>query len=100
MVEDHPFDYLHFEGSIPKGNYGAGTVIVWDTGSYTSDRPLSEQLKKGKVSVELYGNKLRGLFSLIRTKESNQWLLIKAKDQHVSAEDITSTQPQSVLTGR
>lgn len=100
MVEDHPFDYLHFEGSIPKGNYGAGTVIVWDTGSYTSDRPLSEQLKKGKVSVELYGNKLRGLFSLIRTKESNQWLLIKVKDQHVSAEDITSTQPQSVLTGR
>ncbi|MDW0193196.1 MAG: DNA ligase D [Nitrososphaeraceae archaeon] len=100
MVEDHPFDYLHFEGSIPKGNYGAGTVIVWDTGSYTSDRPLSEQLKKGKVSVELYGNKLRGLFSLIRTKESNQWLLIKAKDQYVSAEDITSTQPQSVLTGR
>jgi bifunctional non-homologous end joining protein LigD len=100
MVEDHPFDYLHFEGSIPKGNYGAGTVIVWDTGSYTSDMPLSEQLKKGKVSVELYGNKLRGLFSLIRTKESNQWLLIKAKDQHVSAEDITSTQPQSVLTGR
>ncbi len=100
MVEDHPFDYLHFEGSIPEGNYGAGTVIVWDTGSYSSDSPLSEQINKGKVTVELYGNKLRGLFYLIRTKKNNQWLLIKIKDQYISADDITSTQPESVLTGR
>ena len=100
MVEDHPFDYLHFEGSIPEGNYGAGTVIVWDTGSYSSDSPLSEQINTGKVTVELYGNKLRGLFYLIRTKKNNQWLLIKIKDQYISADDITSTQPESVLTGR
>lgn len=100
MVEDHPFDYLHFEGSIPEGNYGAGTVIVWDTGSYSSDSPLSEQINTGKVTVELYGNKLRGLFHLIRTKKNNQWLLIKIKDQHVSVDDITSTHPESVLTGR
>ena len=100
MVEDHPFDYLHFEGSIPEGNYGAGTVIVWDTGSYSSDSPLSEQINTGKVTVELYGNKLRGLFYLIRTKKNNQWLLIKIKDQYISADDIPSTQPESVLTER
>jgi bifunctional non-homologous end joining protein LigD len=100
MVEDHPFDYLHFEGSIPEGNYGAGTVIVWDTGSYSSDSPLSEQVNTGKVSVELYGNKLRGFFSLIRTKKNNQWLLIKIKDQYILDDAITSTQPESVLTGR
>jgi bifunctional non-homologous end joining protein LigD len=62
-VEDHPLDYLHFEGTIAPGNYGAGTVIVWDTGSYTSKESLLRQMEKGKVSVELYGNKLKGLFS-------------------------------------
>ena len=61
MVEDHPFDYLHFEGTIPRGNYGAGTVIVWDTGSYSVKEPLLSQLQNGKVTVELYGNKLKGL---------------------------------------
>ena len=97
MVEDHPFDYLHFEGSIPEGNYGAGTVIVWDTGSYSSDSPLSEQINKGKVTVELYGNKLRGLFYLIRTKKNNQWLLIKIKDQYISADDILQRSPNLSL---
>ena len=53
----------------------AGTVIAWDTGSYSSKDTLSEQLKEGKISIELYGNKLKGLFSLIRTKRENQWLL-------------------------
>ena len=62
MVEDHPFDYLHFEGAIPKGNYGAGTVIVWDTGSYSSKEQITKQVEAGKVSVKLYGNKLKGLF--------------------------------------
>ena len=99
LVEDHPLDYLHFEGTIPSGNYGAGTVIVWDTGNYTSKQILSEQMKRGKVSIELYGNKLKGMFSLIRTKKENQWLLIKSKDQYASKEDITLLQPDSVLTG-
>ena len=100
LVEDHPLDYLHFEGRIPSGNYGAGTVIVWDTGSYSSKDTLSEQLKKGKISIELYGNKLKGLFSLIRTKRENQWLLIKVKDEYASKDDLTLMQPDSVLTGK
>jgi bifunctional non-homologous end joining protein LigD len=100
LVEDHPLDYLHFEGSIPSGNYGAGTVIVWDTGSYSSKDTLSEQLNKGKISIELYGNKLKGLFSLIRTKRENQWLMIKVKDEYASKDDLTLMQPDSVLTGK
>lgn len=100
LVEDHPLDYLHFEGIIPSGNYGAGTVIVWDTGNYTSKETLSEQLKRGKVSVELHGGKLKGMFSLIRTKREDQWLFIKGKDEYASKEDITLLQPDSVLTGK
>jgi bifunctional non-homologous end joining protein LigD len=100
MVEDHPFDYLHFEGTIPRGNYGAGTVIVWDTGSYAVKEPLLKQLESGKVSVELYGNKLKGLFKLIRTKKENQWLLIKAHDKFVSEDDLTLISPESVLSGK
>lgn len=99
LVEDHPLDYLHFEGTIPSGNYGAGTVIVWDTGNYASKEILSEQMKRGKVSIELYGNKLKGMFSLIRTRRENEWLLIKGKDGYASNEDITLLQPDSVLTG-
>ena len=100
MVEDHPFDYLHFEGTILPGNYGAGTVIVWDTGSYFSKEPLSRQLERGKVSVELYGNKLKGLFTLIRTKRENQWLLIKAHDKYMSEDDLALVSPESVLSGK
>ena len=99
LVEDHPLDYLHFEGTIPSGNYGAGTVIVWDTGNYTSKEILSEQMKRGKVSIELYGNKLKGMFSLIRTRRENEWLLIKGRDEYASNEDIILLQPDSVLTG-
>jgi bifunctional non-homologous end joining protein LigD len=100
MVEDHPFDYLHFEGTIPQGNYGAGTVIVWDTGSYSIKEPLPRQLERGKVSVELYGNKLKGLFTLIKTKKENQWLLIKVQDKYVSEADLTLVSPESVLSGK
>ena len=100
MVEDHPFDYLHFEGTIPRGNYGAGTVIVWDTGSYSVKEPLLSQLQSGKVTVELYGNKLKGLFKLIRTRNENQWLLIKARDRYVSEDDLTLSSPESILSGK
>ena len=69
LVEDHPYDYLLFEGTIPKGNYGAGTVIVWDHGTYTTEATLLEQYEKGKISIELQGQKLRGKFSLVDVQE-------------------------------
>ena len=100
MVEDHPFDYLHFEGTIPKGNYGAGTVIVWDTGSYSSKEQISKQVESGKVSVQLYGNKLKGLFKLVKTKRENQWLLIKGQDKYATEDDLTLISPESVLSSK
>jgi bifunctional non-homologous end joining protein LigD len=100
LTEDHPLDYLLFEGVIPEGSYGAGTVIVWDTGMYTSEGEISEQFEKGKITFTLFGQKLRGRFSLVRTSEKNQWLLIKASDEFASSENLTITRPESVLSRR
>ncbi|HEX5979380.1 MAG TPA: DNA polymerase ligase N-terminal domain-containing protein, partial [Nitrososphaeraceae archaeon] len=100
LTEDHPLDYLLFEGIIPEGNYGAGTVIVWDTGTYTTESDLSEQFNKGKIGVILNGQKLKGRFYLVRTSTENQWLLFKKSDQFDSEEDLTISKPESVLTGR
>jgi bifunctional non-homologous end joining protein LigD len=104
LTEDHPVDYLLFEGVIPEGNYGAGTVIVWDTGIYTSEEEISDQFKKGKITFSLFGQKLSGKFKLIRIRsreeEENQWLLMKLADGFDSEEDLTINKPQSVLTGR
>ena len=104
MTEDHPLDYLLFEGVIPKGNYGAGTVIVWDTGSYSTDEELSDQLQNGKITITLSGQKLKGRYLLIRRKvqelKDNQWFLIKGNDQYASEEDLTLMRPDSVLTRR
>jgi bifunctional non-homologous end joining protein LigD len=101
LTEDHPYDYLLFEGTIPEGNYGAGTVIVWDHGSYKSADKLLDQFKNGKISIELYGKKLQGKFSLIRTKTNSQWLLIKSNDEFASADgEITMISPNSVLSGK
>jgi bifunctional non-homologous end joining protein LigD len=91
---------LLFEGVIPEGNYGAGTVIVWDTGTYTTESDLSEQFNKGKIGVTLNGQKLKGRFYLVRTSTENQWLLFKKSDQFDSKEDLTISKPESVLTGR
>jgi bifunctional non-homologous end joining protein LigD len=99
MVEDHPFEYKDFEGNIPEGNYGAGSVIVWDTGTYHSienkerkddEKALLEGLKKGHVTFILHGKKLKGEFALVQLKnaKTNQWLLIKANDEYASKEDI------------
>ena len=67
LTEDHPLDYLLFEGIIPLGSYGGGTVIVWDTGSYTSQQEICDQFAKGKITFTLFGQKLRGRFSLVKT---------------------------------
>src|SRR5215204_5319683 len=105
LTEDHPLDYLLFEGVIPQGSYGAGTVIVWDTGTYTSEEEISDQFKKGKITFTLFGHKLKGKFTLVRTrldreKEGKQWLLIKLADGFESNEELTITRPNSVLTRR
>src|SRR5215211_6707753 len=105
LTEDHPLDYLLFEGVIPQGSYGAGTVIVWDTGTYTSEEEISDQFKKGKITFTLFGHKLKGKFTLVRTrldreKEGKQWLLIKLADGFESNEELTITGPNSVLTRR
>ena len=100
ITEDHPLDYLLFEGVIPEGSYGAGTVIVWDTGTYTSEGEISEQFDNGKITFTLFGRKLRGRFSLVRTSKEKQWLLIKSSDEFASNEDLTITRPESVLSGR
>src|SRR5215475_16007686 len=84
MTEDHPVEYLKFEGLIPEGQYGAGEQLIWDAGDYepkNGEDPL-RQLKEGKLSFELRGDKLRGGFNLIRMKgRDDQWLLIKSDDE-------------------
>lgn len=111
QVEDHPFDYRDFEGIIPKGNYGAGTVMVWDEGTYSVPdadtkkdiaKAISAGLKKGHLQFILHGEKLNGTFQLVRIQgeESKpQWLLFKSKDEFATTKDI-GKQDQSVKTGR
>jgi bifunctional non-homologous end joining protein LigD len=91
MTEDHPLEYADFEGVIPKGQYGAGTVMVWDKGPYEPANaiPVEEQLARGKIDVTLHGNKFRGGFTLLRTaqrstggRQAKNWLLIKHRDEH------------------
>ncbi len=80
MVEDHPLDYGSFEGTIPEGLYGAGTVAIWDHGTYAL---LSGALDEGKIELQLEGKKLRGVFVLTRMKgKDKEWLLIKKKDAY------------------
>ncbi|GGG90627.1 ATP-dependent DNA ligase [Parapedobacter pyrenivorans] len=100
-VEDHPYDYKDFEGNIPKGNYGAGTVIVWDEGTYepldteggkkAMEKDLMKQWRAGSLKFRLKGKKLKGEFALVKMKseEDNAWLLIKHKDRYAANEDIT-----------
>jgi len=87
-VEDHPVAYADFEGQIPKGEYGAGKVIVWDNGEYTCENP-SRGIKDGKLSLILEGKKLKGRFSLFKTKQAGEdsWLLVKVKDQYAEYDE-------------
>jgi bifunctional non-homologous end joining protein LigD len=100
-VEDHPMDYARYEGIIPAGEYGGGTVMVWDIGTYTGfeGEDVEEGLRKGALKITLRGKKLHGAWRLVRTGD-RQWLLIKSRDEHASKDDITTTKPRSVLTRR
>ena len=100
-VEDHPVDYAEFEGIIPEGQYGGGTVMVWDRGTYRMEGTgdVAAALKKGELKFALEGRKLHGSWVLVRTR-NRQWLLIKHRDQHAGTEDITVVQPASAVTGR
>jgi bifunctional non-homologous end joining protein LigD len=111
-TEDHPFDYGSFEGIIPAGQYGAGEVIVWDCGVYSPDegqqtwfhdrdraeRLVREGLEGGKLSLQLRGEKLKGSFALVRTRDARSWLLIKHKDQFAAKGQLTALD-RSVLSG-
>jgi DNA ligase D-like protein (predicted 3'-phosphoesterase) len=105
QTEDHPLDYIDFEGIIPPGEYGAGTVIVWDTGTHRNltddgNTPIGEGLKKRHIRVFLEGKKLRGTWALTRFRD-NQWLLVKTKDDTADARrNLVKSRPESVKTGR
>ena len=98
-VEDHPIDYADFEGIIPEGEYGGGTVMVWDRGTYIPESQMTSDLGRGELKFILQGVKLKGSWVLVRTK-GRQWLLIKHRDQYASTADITLSDPRSVVTQR
>jgi bifunctional non-homologous end joining protein LigD len=106
QVEDHPVDYGGFEGVIPEGEYGGGTVMVWDTGTWTPESPdIAEALKKGDLKFTLHGKKLRGSWVLVRThgygsSSGKSWLLIKHRDEFASTRDIVATEPKSAVSKR
>jgi bifunctional non-homologous end joining protein LigD len=106
-VEDHPLDYGDFEGVIPADEYGGGTVIVWDRGTYTARDPdldLGAMAESGTLKIDLEGEKLRGGYVLVRTRwggKKNNWLLIKEKDDQARpGSKITEEKPLSVVSGR
>lgn len=111
-VEDHPIEYNTFEGTIPRGQYGGGTVMLWDQGTYSADEAIDgdddaamrKGLHAGKLSFTLYGERLHGSFALVRTRRNEgkpQWLLIKHRDEYADpGRDIVAEVDTSVTTGR
>ena len=101
LTEDHPLEYIDFEGVIPKGNYGAGAMIVWDRGSFDALEDMDSGFSDGKLLFELHGRKLRGVWTLVRTQggEGNQWLLIKKPDGGASTLGAAEPDQASVLSG-
>lgn len=113
-VEDHPLEYATFEGTIPEGNYGAGNVIVWDRGTWTlvDGQDAAAAHRAGKIKFELHGDKLRGVWTLVRMKDGRgsargdagktNWLLIKHPDEHarpIAEGDVRTERPESVVSG-
>jgi len=102
QVEDHPVDYANFEGVIPEGEYGGGTVMVWDKGTYTPEESddVSASIRKGELKFSLKGKKLLGSWALVRTRD-RQWLLIKHRDKYAGEGiDVAEVAPASILTRR
>jgi bifunctional non-homologous end joining protein LigD len=107
-VEDHPLDYADFEGVIPEGEYGAGTVMVWDRGTWIpEDEDVDAALRRGELKFTLHGVKLKGSWVLVRTRSGYPassgrpaWLLIKHRDAYASDRDVTVAMPLSVISKR
>jgi DNA ligase D-like protein (predicted 3'-phosphoesterase) len=108
-TEDHPLEYRNFEGIIPEGQYGAGRVIVWDTGTFRNITkrdgqpvPLDQAIENGQLAIWLEGKKLKGGFALTRIRDGKKpvWLLVKKRDEYANACDPVTEQPASVLSGR
>ncbi|MGH9746472.1 MAG: DNA polymerase ligase N-terminal domain-containing protein [Candidatus Acidiferrales bacterium] len=106
QVEDHPVEYAKFEGVIPAGEYGGGTVMIWDTGTWEPEQPDPQAaLDKGDFKFTLHGKKLRGSWVLVRTRgfggsSTPTWLLIKHRDKYASSKDVTAAKPKSALSNR
>jgi bifunctional non-homologous end joining protein LigD len=105
QVEDHPLEYGGFEGTIPQGQYGGGSVLVWDRGTWEPEKDPREGLRRGKLEFTLHGKKLQGSWALVRlhgrTSEEKNWLLFKRTDEHARVGyDITEERPESAKTGR
>jgi DNA ligase D-like protein (predicted 3'-phosphoesterase) len=108
-TEDHPMEYAEFEGSIPEGEYGAGEMIVWDTGHYRNitekngkSIPIEDAIEHGHLAIWLEGQKLKGGYALsrFRREKREQWLLVKMKDEEADPDDdLLLTQPASVISG-
>ena len=100
QTEDHPIEYNQFEGVIPEGEYGGGTVMIWDRGTWQPEvEDVEKALAKGDLKFKLNGKKLRGSWVLVRMRP-RQWLLIKHRDTAASAEDITVVKPRSAVSRR
>ena len=107
QTEDHPVEYADFEGVIPPGQYGAGTVMLWDKGTWQPESPdVDASLKAGEIKFTLYGKKLQGSWVLVHTRgfgsnpARSTWLLIKHRDQYASTKDVTEEEPRSVASQR
>jgi bifunctional non-homologous end joining protein LigD len=106
QVEDHPVEYAKFEGVIPEGEYGGGTVMVWDEGTWTPESPdVNAALVKGDLKFTLHGKKLKGSWVLVRThgwgsSSGKSWLLIKHRDQHTSSKDVAIERPRSIVSNK
>jgi len=106
MTEDHPYDYGSFEGVIPEGNYGAGNVIIWDTGKWEFIEPGDDPVKalhQGKLTFRMFGKKMFGEWALVkirgRSPKGNEWLLLKHRDEYANPNiDVTEVAPRSVVS--